>query len=190
MRPILDIKTDAEIFINFYWLKNELLSFCKSHSLSTVGSKDDLTKRVYNYLKTGETITETKKKKINKKIVNYPIQLDSIIPEGYKNDEKHRAFFKSQIGEHFKFNVTFMNWMKENSGKTYKEAISEWNRINTEGKQKKREIASQFQYNQYIRDFFKANPKAKMDDAIKCWMYKKSLPGDNKYEKEDLQHLQ
>ena len=32
-------------------------------------------------------------------------------------------FFKKEIGEHFKFNVAFMNWMKGNSGKTYREAI-------------------------------------------------------------------
>lgn len=113
--------------------------------------------------------------------------MDSKIPEGYKNDERHRAFFKSEIGEHFKFNVPFMNWMKVNSGKTYKEAISEWNRIISEKKDgKKTEISSQFQYNQYTRDFFNANPDAKRNDAIKCWKYKKSLPGHNKYEEEDL----
>ena len=187
MRPKLDKHTKADTFIDFYWLKEELYSFCKSYSLPTSGSKDDLTQRIYEFLKTGKVVPAMKKKIINKQAINSPLSLDAKIPEGYKNDERHRAFFKSEIGEHFKFNVPFMNWMKENSGRTYKEAIAEWNRINSEKKQgKKIQISSQFQYNQYTRDFFDANPKAKRDDAIKCWKYKKSLPGHNKYEEGDL----
>lgn len=187
MRPKLDKNTDADDFINFYWLKEELYSFCKSFGLPRSGRKDDITHRIYEYLKTGKVITPTKKNGTKKDPLNTPLSLDSKIPEGYKNDEKHRAFFKSEIGGHFKFNVPFMNWMKANSGKTYKEAISEWNRIISEKKNgKKSEISSQFQYNQYTRDFFNANPYANRDDAIICWKYKKSLPGHNKYEEEDL----
>ncbi len=170
MRPKLDKNTKAETFIDFYWLKEELVSFCKRYSLPASGSKDELTQRIHEYLKTGKVVPAMKKKNVNKKAINSPLSLDASIPEGYKNDARHQAFFKSEIGEHFKFNVPFMNWMKENSGRTYKEAIAEWNRINSEKKQgKKTTISSQFQYNQYIRDFFQSNPKAKRDDAIKCW---------------------
>ncbi|MBN1183529.1 MAG: hypothetical protein JXB49_14665 [Bacteroidales bacterium] len=183
----MDKNTNAEEFVNFYWLKDELLTFCKYYALQTSGSKDDLTQRIYKYLKTGKAGIASKRKNTKKQKVSTPLSLDAKIPDEYKNDERHRIFFKSEIGEHFKFNVPFMNWMKENSGKTYKEAVEEWNRIVSEKKQgKKTKIPSQFQYNQYTRDFFNANPEAKRDDAIKCWKYKKSLPGHNKYEKEDL----
>lgn len=171
-------------------MKEELYSYCKINALPTSGSKEELTQRIYEYLKTGKVVTTTKKKVIKKQAVNSPLSLEAKIPEGYKNDERHRAFFKSEIGEHFKFNVQFMNWMKANSGKTYKEAIVEWNRIISDKKHgKKTEISSQFQYNQYTRDFFNANPDATREDAIKCWKYKKSLPGHNKYEDGDLVEL-
>ena len=190
MRPILNFEINPEEFLTYYWLKEELCTFCKTNTLSGSGSKDELTQRVYTYLKTGTIIEPSKKVLIKSTAKNTPLSLESLIPQGYKNDEKHRSFFKSQIGVHFKFNVQFMDWMKENSGKTYKDAILEWNRIATEKKQgKKIEISSQFQYNQYTRDFFKANPDAKREDAIKCWNYKKSLPGHNTYEKEDLRVL-
>ena len=52
------------------------------------------------------------------------------------------------------------------------------------GKQSK--ISPQFQYNQYTRDYFKANPTGKREDAIKCWMFKKALQGHNRYEDSDL----
>jgi len=190
LRPRLNDKTDSEEFINFYWLKEELFSFCKDLGLSASGSKNDMTQRIYEYLKTGKIVTPTKKKKNKIQTINTPLSPDSEIPGEYTNDERHRAFFKSEIGDHFKFNVPFMNWMKTNSGKTYKEAIFEWNRIITEKKRgQKTEIASQFQYNQYTRDFFKANPEAKKSDAIKCWKFKKSFPGHNRYEEGDLAAL-
>jgi Domain of unknown function (DUF6434)/SAP domain-containing new25 len=187
MRPNLDIKTDPVNFIEFYCLKEELFSFCQNYNLPKSGSKDELTQRIYEYLKTGKIIATPKKKQNKMQTAIYTLSLEAKIPEGYKNDERHRAFFKSEIGEHFKFNVPFMNWMKKNPGKTYRDAIIKWNSIFDEKKQgKKTEISSQFQYNQYTRDFFSANPEAKRDDAIKCWKYKKSLPGHNKYEKGDL----
>ena len=189
MRPKLNLKTNSEEFLNYYWLKTELISFCKINNLPGSGSKDELTARIYEYLKSGKIIKPLKKG-TKKTIINIPLSLDAKIPEEYKNDERHRVFFKSVIGDHFKFNVLFMNWMKKNPGKTYKKAVAEWNRIIEAKKEgKKTEISSQFQYNQYTRDFFKANPNAKRSDLIKCWKYKKSLPGHNKYEDSDLNIL-
>ncbi|MBF9017078.1 hypothetical protein HNV09_015755 [Oceanispirochaeta sp. M2] len=186
MRPTLDREINPEEFLNFYWLKEELFSFCKNYKIPGSGSKDELTQRIYKYLKTGDII-KPPKKSTNKAIEEYVLNLDANIPEGYINDERHRAFFKSEIGEHFKFNVPFMNWMKANPGKMYKDAISEWYRIMDEKKKgKKTEISSQFQYNQYTRDFYNENPNAKREDVIKCWKYKRSLSGHNKYEEGDL----
>lgn len=62
MRPKLDKNTDADEFTNFYWLKEELYYFCKNFNLPRSGSKDDLTHRIYEYLKTGKVITPTRKK--------------------------------------------------------------------------------------------------------------------------------
>ena len=50
----------------------------------------------------------------------------------------------------------------------------------------KTKIDKQFEYNTYIRDFFEDNKDKNLDAAIACWKYKKSLPGHNRYEKEDL----
>ena len=38
----------------------------------------------------------------------------------------------------------------------------------------------------YIRDFFEDNAGKTLNDAIKCWKYKKSLKGHNRYEQSDL----
>ncbi len=190
MRPKLDKKINPENFDNYYWLKEELFEFCKKYSISSRGSKQEITERISYYLRTGKVLNI--KSQISKKIPKSTEDLlvDSKISDIYKNDEKHRVFFKSIIGEHFKFNVKFMNWMKKNSGKTYQDAVDEWFRLEKEKKSgKKLSIAPQFEYNQYTRDFFQENKDLSREDAIKCWKYKKSLSGSNKYEKEDLKIL-
>jgi hypothetical protein len=83
-----------------------------------------------------------------------------------------------------------MEWVKQNSKKTYQEAVNEWLRIEKDKKSgKKQKISTQFEYNQYTRDFFNANPNRSRIDAINCWKYKKGLPGSNKYENSDLNTL-
>ncbi len=160
MRPELTKDLDPEIFLAYYWLKEELCRFCRRHGIPASGNKDGLTARIHAYLKDG-TISAGIRTVIpaERKQADSPLSPDSPIPEGYRNDERHRTFFLDHIGEHFKFNVPFMDWMKANAGKRYHEAIAEWERIDADKKAgKKRQIGPQFQYNQYTRDFFAANP--------------------------------
>lgn len=49
-----------------------------------------------------------------------------------------------------------------------------------------KEIAPQFEYNTYIRDFLADNPEASRTDAIKCWNIKRNLPGSKNYNNNDL----
>ena len=58
-----------------------------------------------------------------------------------------------------------------------------------EKKKEKTTIDGQFEYNQYIRDFFADNPGKSLQQAILCWKYKKALQGHNRYEKSDLAAL-
>ncbi len=185
------MKTDPDDFIDYYYLKEELIAFCRENGLPVSGSKRNITDRIHVYLKTGKVVTP-KKRSVRRVIDDddSPLSLDAIVPKRYKSDERHRAFFKSVIGDHFKFNVSFMNWMKENTGKTYREAVTEWQRIDKEKKNGvKTEISPQFEYNQYTRDFFGDNKNGTREEAIKCWKHKKSLPGHNRYEKVDLDIL-
>ena len=190
MRPTLDNNINPDLFKEYYWLKEELTAFCKSHALPRSGSKQNLTDRIHHYLKFGEILKAPRANRSRKATLPSKITLDAKIPPNYKNDEAHREFFKTTIGSHFKFNVVFMNWMKSHSGCSYQEAIEEWKRIDAAKKAgKKFPIAGQFEYNQYTRDFFADNPTLNRQDAVACWKYKKSLPGSNKYEKSDLQAL-
>lgn len=159
-RPKLDKNLDGKTFREFYYLKEELVDFCRRYGLPTSGGKLEITERIAHFLDTGEVIAA---KKVQK---------------------------KSQIiGNGFSFNVAFQKWLKSNTGKTYADAITAYYRILEEKKNSKAKIDKQFEYNTYIRDFFADNRDKSLDEAIKCWKYKKQLPGHNLYEKSDLDIL-
>lgn len=176
-------------FITKYWLKEELINICAEYGLPKNGSKEELLLNICNYIEKKPIIL--KKIKTVKRSIGYILSLTNIIDPNYQNDENHRLFFKSKIGEVFKYNVQFMNWMKENRGiKTYEEAICKWKKIYEDQKNgKKYSIGKQFEYNQYTRDFFTNNPERSREDCIKCWKFKKSKSGNHMYEKSDLDIL-
>lgn len=183
-RPNLCIKLDSKTFKEYYYLKEELIEFCRKNNLQTTGGKVELTERIAKFLDTGERNIENHNIK-RTKIVD-EITLDTIIEDNFVCSEKHRAFYKEQIGKSFSFNVLFQKWLKSNSGKTYKDSIEAYYKILEDKKKNKTTIDKQFEYNTYIRDFFNDNKDKTLEQAIKCWKYKKSLKGHNKYEKTDL----
>lgn len=183
-RPNLSIKLDRKTFKEYYYLKEELIDFCKKNNLQTTGGKIELTERIAKFLDTGERIVENHNTR-RTKIVD-EITLDTIIEDNFVCSEKHRAFYREQIGKTFSFNVLFQKWLKSNSGKTYKDSIEAYYKILEDKKHNKTTIDKQFEYNTYIRDFFNDNKDKSLEQAIKCWKYKKSLKGHNKYEKTDL----
>ena len=186
-RPDLDRKLDSKVFKEYYYLKEELIDFCRKNNLQTTGGKIELTERIARFLENGERTIESHNIR-RTKIVD-EITLDTIIEDNFVCSEKHRAFYKKQIGNSFSFNVLFQKWLKSNSGKTYKESIDAYYKILEDKKKNKTTIDKQFEYNTYIRDFFNDNKDKTLEQAIKCWKYKKSLKGHNKYEKDDLKIL-
>ncbi len=186
-RPDLDNNTDSKIFKEYYYLKKELIEFCRKNNLQTTGSKLELIERISNFLDTGKRTYKTYT--IRKTKIIDEITLDMIIEENFVCSEKHRAFYKKQIGNRFSFNVAFQKWLKSNAGKTYQNSIDAYYQILEDKKKNKTTIDKQFEYNTYIRDFFNDNKDKSLNQAIKCWKYKKSLKGHNKYEKNDLKIL-
>lgn len=90
-RPILDKKLDSKIFRDFYYLKEELVEFCRKNNLPVCGGKIELTDRIAYFLDTGEVLSTSAVKK--------KVAVVSDINEGMKIEtdfvcsERHRAFF-------------------------------------------------------------------------------------------------
>lgn len=186
-RPVLDTNLDSKTFREYYYLKEELVDFCRKHNLQSTGGKLELTDRIAEFLDTGKRNTATHTKRNSPSVGE--ITLDTVIESNFVCSEKHRAFYKEHIGKSFSFNVLFQKWLKSNAGRTYRDSIDAYYQILEDKKKRKTTIDKQFEYNSYIRDFFADNKDKTLEQAIKCWKYKKSLKGHNRYEREDLKIL-
>ena len=188
-RPILDKSISIKDFKDFYWLKVELVDFCRENEIKSVGGKIEISNRIIEYLETGKIpkIKTQKQKKLPKP--THPITKETIIGIEYRSYKEKKEFFQSVIGKQFHFTVHLLDYFKHNAGKkTYSDLINECYK---EQELKKdpdfvKEIAPQFEYNTYIRDFLKDNPNKSKKDAIEYWKIKRSRRGNNKYSKQDL----
>lgn len=176
-RPKLHKNLDPLLFERYYYLKEELIAFCKKEKLQSTGSKEELNKIIVHYLKTKEKLIIQKEKRVQCDVLD----LDTMIPLNMSYSEINREFFKQYLGDQFRFTVPFQRWLKANAGKTFQDAINAYPNLLRD-----KVIDKQFEYNTYIRDFFQDNADKSLKDAITCWNYKKSIGGHNRYEKEDL----
>lgn len=186
LRPNLSKDISIESFKDFYWLKEELQTFCRENGISSTGSKIEISDRIDTFLRTGGIKNPIRKTKINRTLESQVhLSLDTVISENHRCSQDVRAFFKTVIPK-FHFSTYIQNYFKSNIGKTYRDAVDAWYEEEERKKDPtfKKKIAPQFEYNQFTSDFF-ADPKNQdksRAEAIEAWNKIKKLPGSNKYE--------
>lgn len=183
LRPELSKDISVQSFMDFYWLKEELQTFCRENGISASGSKMEISDRIESFLRTGEVKKPVRKVSV-KADKQDELSLDTVITANHRCSQHVRAFFKTVI-PNFHFSTYIQNFFKDNIGQTYRDAVSAW--FEEEERKKspayKKKIAPQFEYNQFIQDFF-ADPKNQgksRQEAIDAWNIIKKLPGSNKY---------
>jgi len=185
LRPELTRSLNVSSFRDFYWLKEELQKFCRENGISASGPKKEITDRIAVFLATGKIQNPVRKRSSSlDKVELEALSLDTVITENHRCSQVVRAFFKSVIPK-FHFSTYIQDYLKENVGKTYRDVVDAWYEEEERKKDPsyKKQIGSQFEYNQFTRDYF-ADPKnkgKKRGDAIKAWNEIKALPGSNKY---------
>ena len=127
-RPNLDRNITLADFNDFYWLKEELVDFCKRVGISTSGGKIEISDKIRHYILTGKTDKIEAAKSKGKSKFDWSkekLTLKTEITDSYKNGENVRSFFIQEIGSHFAFNVIFMKWIKENTAKNIDSKLKE-----------------------------------------------------------------
>lgn len=179
-RPPLNGQLSPDDFLSFYWLKEELLQFLRGQGLSTAGSKQELTARISQYLKTGTNPAENRSARKPARQANMPdvFTRQSVIAPGWRCSQELRAFLEREIGPHFHFDSVMRDLIHTGSGKTLAEAIETWEAEQRKPKAEK-PIAPQFEYNRHIRAYFQTHPGAALQDAIRDWETKKAERRDH-----------
>ena len=186
MKPKLNRNMSVKDFDDYYFLKEDLVAFCRDEGLKVSGSKSELEDRIRCYLGTGEKLNNGKTA-VRRSHVNF--SLTDVIGDDFVCSQEARKFFSEHLGTGFRFRVSFQRWLKDNPDKTFADAMVAYQDICLELKDNPAVIGKQFKYNRYVRDFFRNNPDKNLDDAIRCWKYKKSVRGSCVYEDSDLEVL-
>ena len=86
-RPELNRELDGMTFRNFYYLKQELVEFCRENALPVSGGKIELTDRIACFLDTGKVLPS---RAAGKKATGKAIQItdDTIIEENLTCSER------------------------------------------------------------------------------------------------------
>lgn len=187
-----DIKTGKE-FNRWYWLKEELVAICKHAELPTHGRKFELRDRIMYALDNQGLLKKEEKKKTTSRFnwAKAKLSQETFITDNVSFGPNFRRFMKDQIGAKFSCHSDFMDWVKNNEGKTLRQAVEKWFELESrkEDPDFKRVIADNNMYNQYTRDFLEDNPGKTIREARQHWLAKKQQPTKNgfvRYERSDL----
>ena len=186
MRPPIDQIKSGDELKSWYWLKEELITFCKQQGIPSQGSKFDLQDRIATFLNTGSIKKQSSKKYTSKfKWSSEKLAEETIITDNVSFGPNLRGFMKEKLGPRFSCTSEFMEWVKSNSGKTLADAMDYWQLLEERNRNPafRREIAEHNMYNQYIRDFMDAFPEASLERARLGWKNKKALPAKNGFVK-------
>ena len=180
MKTILSKELSSEEFIEHYYLKNELIDFCKEEGLDTSGNKSDLIIRIVNYLNTTNKLNNTR---INNK--------SSVLQDTSRKSIEKNENNTEEVDEFFEDKIDLDSYKKLNNPKKFqynifKGIIHVYHGIKDMLKNTRTALGKQHQYDSYIRAFFLSNPDKTFENAVQCWKYKKSLNGSRQYEDSDL----
>jgi hypothetical protein len=173
-RPELTPAISAKDFYDYYWLKAELVDFCRQQGLPSSGSKQDVSKRIEHFLRTGEVLP-AKPRSSQKRGSSMPqtFTRETVIGSDWRCSQALRAFFEAEIGPSFHFNKVMRDFIKQGQGQTLQDAISAWQQARR-NPPPKTEIEPQFEYMRHMREYFNENPNGTREEALKAWHEKKS----------------
>ena len=167
-RPELNTSLSPEDFLAFYWLKNELTHFCRANGLPTSGSKLELTERIARFLETGEVLAARAERPVRAAMPD-AFTKETVIGAGWRCTQALRRFFEREADVKFHFNAYLRDYITSSGvGHTLGEALDGWHASKREAGGSNH-IGEQFEYNRHLRDYFRANPGAALEDALRAW---------------------
>ena len=177
-------------FDNWFWHKEELDEFCKLLGIPFNTRKNELRRRIIEFLETGMVTFQTPKPTSSFDWKKESLSLETVITDSVVFGKNLRTFMKQQVGTKFSFTAAFMDWVRNNEGKTLADAVLYWQELSTKTQSGFRFDMSDFNVmNKYLDDFLGDNPTLKREDGMKCWQKKKYYPAPKglvKYHSEDL----
>ena len=190
-RESLTISISPDVFKRCYYNKDQLKMFCQQYGISTVGSKDDLSRRIEYFLRTGNIKKDSKKAHHGKADSEQGIMLNTQVVH-YKSDSKTRMFMKNHMPRFTGFSAWVQNKIRERLANgdvfTYADVIQmhlgfllQKDRAKATG-EKMKVAHDSCQYNQFAIDY-KNDPNTKPHTLMDAWKLVRDTVGDQTYQR-------
>jgi hypothetical protein len=170
-RPRLHGSLSSSEFAAWYWLKKELIDFCRTVGLPASGSKQEIAQRIALWLDDKDPPPVQLRKRDVMPVI---FELTTVVGTGWRLTKALRGFFENECGKRFHFNGALREFFatQANAGKTLADAV----KVYQDSLQKDAitTIAPQFEYNRHCRDFFANHPGATRAEAIAAWRKKRN----------------
>lgn len=168
-RPRLNSRLSTDEFCAWYWLKSELIDFCRLERLSPSGSKAELSERVIVFL-AGGAPSRGSARRSRRAAMPETFTLQTRIAPGWRCTRNLSDFFKQHCGKGFCFNALIRDFVHNRPGATLAEAIQSFRQADSSPS----EIQPQFEYNRHVRAFYEANPGASRQQMLDAWWAKRN----------------
>jgi hypothetical protein len=170
-RPALTAALTEAEFRSWYWLKEELVAFCRAERLPYSGNKSDIENMIIARLSGAPYRPNCTAKRQTVKMPT-SFKLDDKIGDGWTCNPALGAFFREHAGKGFHFNKAMRDFIHGGAGRTLAEAVACYRASIAPG-QPKREIAASLEYNQHTRAYYADHPGATREEVIAAWWAKR-----------------
>lgn len=159
-------------FRRWYWLRDELAGFARQLGLSTAGGKVELADRIAARLG-GRASTPPVRRTAGAQLTG-ALSTETVIPAGQRSSQALRAFFEAEIGPTFHFDGHMRSFISA-GGATLGDAIGHWYATRDA---EPTEIAAQFEYNRFTRQWHTDNPHGTREQLLADWWALRTAPRD------------
>jgi hypothetical protein len=166
LRPALTSTLTLKEFRRWYWLKSELVQFCRDARLQTTGSKPEVTERIALHL-AGEAPARISTPRRDG-AMPAAFAADTVIAPGWRCSPALGAYFRAVCGRGFRFNAAMRNFIHTQAGRTLADAAACYRQSVAPGTPKPA-IVAQNQYNLHTRQYYQAHPNATRAEVIAAW---------------------
>jgi hypothetical protein len=153
-RPELSDALTAEEFAAWYWLKEELVEFCRAHGVSPTGAKREIEARILDFLagrrvgpgKAGSGKAGRVTAKLSVGVMPAAFRMDMVIGEGWRCGPALGKFLRGELGGGFRFNAAVREFIHTGKGRLLVDVEWCWR----ESLGETRSIPEQLEYNRHF----------------------------------------
>ena len=171
-RPPLDTRLSPRLFREHYWLKSELIAFCRTHGLRTDGPKAALADRAEARLRGASPPAEPSPRRNTAMPAIFT--RSTVIGPGCRCSQDLRAFFTAELGRAFHFDGVMRARIHDGAGLTLGQVIDE--ALSGGANRRPDDIAPQFEYNRFVRAYRAAHPGVSHQQVVAAWRSYRRTP--------------